>query len=755
MADLRISELPVLLATDAEANDDLAVADYSASETRRLTIKGAVQQGVTALIDDGVIPGAKLAADSVTATQIAADAITASELADDAVDTAAIVDSAVTNAKLATGIDGAKLVADSVTAAQIAANAITASELADASVDTAAVVDGAITNVKLASGIDGAKLVNDSVTATQIAANAITASELADNSVDTAAIVDGAVTNAKLATGIDGAKLTDDTVTNAKLATGIDGAKLASGSVADGAIAAGINGAKLTNSTVTDAKLAAGINGAKLTDGSVNAAKLGTVTDRGLDQVGGNIGHTNTVTPGTRSGITFDAQGHITGAAALVAADLPAATTSSIGGVSVPVDSGLTVTAFGALDHVNNVTAATVSGISYDEHGHIISAIPLAAGDIPIATETTVGGVSVPTGSALTVSAAGDIAHEDSPVAPGDYPKVTVNQKGHVTSGSGLDAGDIPGLDANKITTGTFNPARIADGSIEKEKLANYSTVIIQEADPGNGNYTGQFWYKESDAQLRTWSGNSWIPVGFGHLSEENLRFCGTFDAATGNVLQITPFGAAAGLTPGSAIPTATDPLTGVYLVCDNPGTYGGDTYDEGDWVLCLGQAQGWARIDTLSGGGSTVSLFDLLDTTITTPASGDTLIFDGGTNKWVNKPTAATKATFVESLDGTRTSFTLSADANSVNNLLISLGGIIQEQGVDFTFAAPRTVNFAGAPPAGIDYWVLIEGVASTGGGGGGGTTLPPGTAAEEYLQWNATLGSWQPSTVLSGGSY
>jgi len=169
--------------------------------------------------------------------------------------------------------------------------------------------------------------------------------------------------------------------------------------------------------------------------------------------------------------------------------------------------------------------------------------------------------------------------------------------------------------------------------------------------------------------------------------------------------------------------------------------------------VLCLGQAQGWVRIDTLSGSGATVKLQDLLDTTITTPASGDTLIFDGGTNKWVNKPTAATKATFVEALDGTRTSFTLSADANSVNNLLISLGGIIQEQGVDFTFTAPRTVDFAGAPPTGIDYWVLIEGVAST--GGGGGTTLPPGTAANEILQWSSTLSSWQPSTVLSGGSF
>ena len=598
--DLKISELPVLDGTDLDAVDEMALADLSASETRRINTKEFLEDGISRVIADGTIPGAKLVPDSVTAKEIGPDAVTDSELADNAVDTAAIQ-------------------------------------------------DGAVTDPKVAYGINGAKLTNDTVTASKIPASSL---------------------------------------------------------------------------------------------------------DRGLDKTSGAIGHTNVVAAATMSGITFDGQGHISNAVRLVGSDLPPATDVEIGGVSVPADSGLTVTGVGALDHANNITAGSMSGITYDEHGHIVTAVPLVGSDLPVATEISLGAVMVPQGDALTVDGNGVLSHDDSGVAPGVYPKVTVDVNGHVTFGSGLDAGDIPGLDASKITTGTFNPARIADGSIEKEKLANYSTVIIQEADPGTGNYTGQFWYKESDAQLRTWSGNSWIPVGFGRLSEENLRFCGTFDAATGDVLQITPFGATAGLTPGSAIPAATDPLTGVYLVCDNPGTYSGDTYDEGDWVLCLGQAQGWVRIDTLNGGGATVKLEDLLDTTITTPAAGDTLIFDSGTNKWINKPTAATKATFVEPIDGTRTNFTLSADANSVNNLLISLGGIIQEQGVDFTFTAPRTVDFAGAPPTGIDYWVLIEGVASTG-GGGGGTTLPPGTAANEILQWNSTLSSWQPSTTLNGGSF
>ena len=836
MADLRISELPALLPADVEAGDDIAVADYSASETRRLTTKGLVQQGVSTLIDDGSIPGAKLVDNSVTALQIGPDAVGASELADNSVDTAAIQASAVTNAKVATNtLTGDRLVANTVTTREIGPDAITATELANNSVDTAAIIDGNVTNAKLAAGIDGAKLTDgsitdaklttvngsrlfaDSVTAREIGPNAVTASELADNSVDTAAVINAAITNAKvapatltgdrlvagtvtsreiatdaitaselannavdtaavqnaaitnakLAAGIDGAKLTDGTVTDAKLASGIDGGKLVAGSVSATQIGPNAVGAsQLANNSVdtnavidaaiTDRKIAGPIDGSKIAPGTLPPGSIGAVTDRGLDQTTGNIGHTNAITAGIRSGITFDAQGHITNTTALIGSDLPVGTATTIGGLSVPASSGLTVNGVGALDHSSSILAGTTSGITYDEHGHITSAAALSSTDLPLATSTTAGAVSVP-GPGLTVDGTGAVTHDDTTVLPGSYPKVTVNQQGHVIAGLPLAAADIPNISADKLTSGTLDISRIADRSLTNPKFADYSTVLIQEAEPsGTDHYTGQFWYQESTAQLRTWSGNSWIPVGFGRLSEENLRFCGTFDASTGNVDQITTFGSAAGLVPGAPIPAASDTLTGAYLVATTPGTYNGQLYDNGDWTLCLGQAQGWQRVDTLNGAGSTtVKLSDLLDVTITTAASGDTLIFDGATNKWINKPTAAQKATFVEAIDGSRTTFTLTRDADSANNLLVSLGGIIQEPGVDFTFTAPRTVNFAGPPPNDIDYWIIIEGVASTGGGGGGGTTLPDGTAAEEYLQWSATLGSWQPSKVLVGGTY
>ncbi len=373
------------------------------------------------------------------------------------------------------------------------------------------------------------------------------------------------------------------------------------------------------------------------------------------------------------------------------------------------------------------------------------------------ATSSVMGGVKV-AGPDLQVDATGQLKHVASTLAAGDYTKVTTDANGHVIGGqTQIGNADIANLDAGKLTQGILPAARIDNNSIAKEKLANYATTIIQETDPGPGSYIGQFWYRESDAQLRTWSANSWIPVGFGRLSQENLRFCGTFNAATGQVTQVTTFGTTAGLTAGAAIPAATEQLTGVYLVATTPGTYNTEVYDNGDWVLCIGTQ--WIRVDTLAsaGGGSTINLGDLLNVTLTTPQSGDSLIFDASTNTWKNRTTHGVKITLIEAFDGVRTSFTTSRQVVSENNLLVSVGGVIQEPGVDFT-APPggNTINFLAPPPSGSDHWVLQEAaVDGGGGGGGGGTVLLPGTAAEEYLKWNPTLNAWRPSDTLDGGGY
>lgn len=319
MPDLEISGLPQLAGSDLQGTDPIAIADLSASETKRLTVSDLANFGIS-FITDGTIPGAKilslagakLVADSVTASQIAPNAIGSSELADLSVDTAAIQDGAVTNVKLASGIDGTKILALSVgdakivdvdgakiltgtiTATQLGTDSVTATQLADNAVDTAAVVDAAITNVKIGVNIDGAKILAASITSTQLAADSVTSSELANLSVDTAAIQDLAVTDAKIATGISGTKLTDATVSDAKI-TGLDGAKLTANSVDTAQLAAdsvtatelaansvgsseladsSVDTAAVQDSAITDAKLATGISGSKLTDATVGNAKI-------------------------------------------------------------------------------------------------------------------------------------------------------------------------------------------------------------------------------------------------------------------------------------------------------------------------------------------------------------------------------------------------------------------------------------------------------------------------------------------------
>jgi len=94
MADLRISELSALAGVDLAATDQLAVADSSASETKRITVTDLVGNATT-LIADATIPGAKIvfsagdiagtaiADGGIDTDQLAADGVTAAKLADE------------------------------------------------------------------------------------------------------------------------------------------------------------------------------------------------------------------------------------------------------------------------------------------------------------------------------------------------------------------------------------------------------------------------------------------------------------------------------------------------------------------------------------------------------------------------------------------------------------------------------------------------------------------------------------------------
>ena len=516
-----------------------------------------------------------------------------------------------------------------------------------------------------ADSVGEVHLQDGAVSQDKISDGAVTDSKIA--AVDGSKITDGTVTDAKLAAGIDGAKLTDGTVSDSKISS-LNGSKLVAGTVTDDALASGINGGKISDGTVDNDALASGIDGAKLTNGSTPVSKLDPAGFSDGIELDGTVKHTNEIVASTANGITFDAQGHITATGAIQATELPIATTDTVGAVSVPPESGLTVSGTGALDHADTIAPGTASKVTFNSHGHITATGTLNSADMPVATNTNLGAVIIPStnDNPLSVDSSGNLTHNTSPVTPGEYVSVTVDNHGHVTNGSDtLSSSQIPELSADQITTGEFPTARLEDGSVTAPKLADYSTCLMQEDNPGAGDFLGQFWYTPSTAQLRVYARGSgpeniWLPVGFGALQANNLRWGGTYDAETDQLLSLTNIGVSEGLTAGSAFPAATAALSGMYFVCQVAGSnmtqpsLNGIAHSGGDWALCLDENQGWVHIDAVNGGGGgggggAAYLNDLLDVTIgggaspfsTAPRialSGDQILrYDGGAGVWRN----------------------------------------------------------------------------------------------------------------------
>ena len=321
----------------------------------------------------------------------------------------------ITNAQLAGSIAVSKLVSSSVSFGGVAvtlgtADATPAFDLQDATGYLTTALVGTITNAQLAGSIAATKLVSGSITSTQLAANSVTDSQLANNAVDTSAVQNGAITNDKV-----------ETSTNSS--TGLDGAT-------------------------------------KIRDASITPAKLNTSNlDRSLNVASGNLGINNVITAATRSGITYNAQGLITGTVALAASDLPLATTSAVGGVSV--GTGLSVSGAGALSLTNSVTGATVSGITFNNQGMITAATALVAANLPVATTSAKGAVQITSGGGLTVDGSGNLITSTSGITAGTYQSITVNDKGVATAGAALTASLIPDLAASKITSVSIDSARI------------------------------------------------------------------------------------------------------------------------------------------------------------------------------------------------------------------------------------------------------------------------------------------------------
>ena len=330
MADKRITDLTLLAGGDLAAGDLLLAVDVSASDNKKLTVKDLVQSG-SALVDDDSIPSAKINYTSqtipgtalengaVAATQLAADAVTAAKLADSS---SAVVSSALPGSGDYTG----QLHIDSDD-------------------DKASYWDGSAWVDLKAKG----------------SVNTVTG--------DTSGIVNVAAT------------ASNDSIT---LAVTLDNTSLPAQFLAGPVDAAGaatyrvIDPDDLPTATSTD-------KGAVIVNGE------GLRMDTGVIEVDNDVAASTS----TYRVVTHNAKGLITGSRSIVSGDLPVAESGVPGAVSPAAD--LTVDGAGVLTHTNSVTAGTYTKLTVDAQGHATAGTTLTDADVPSlpASKITSGTLSV------------------------------------------------------------------------------------------------------------------------------------------------------------------------------------------------------------------------------------------------------------------------------------------------------------------------------------------------------------------------
>ena len=323
MADLRITELAALSSGDLATGDFLAVADISASETKKITVTDFTGKAVT-LIADATIPGAKILFGTAE--------IAGTALEDGAVDTLQLAADAVTAAKLAD-----ESTVDLVTTLP-ASGAFVGQIALDTDDSKIYCWNGSSwVSIKAAGSINTviggtSGVVNVTVTAT---GDSVTINTTLDNTSAAAQFLAGPTAGA--------GAVTYRTIAAGDLPTATTSAK--------GAVVVNGNGLTMSgdtiaiNNTVTaeasnyhvvqyNAKgLVTGGRQIIAADVPVaTASSIGVVkpgSGLGVDGAG-TLNHNNSITPASAAKVTYDGQGHIVAALALSATDIPELDASKI-----------------------------------------------------------------------------------------------------------------------------------------------------------------------------------------------------------------------------------------------------------------------------------------------------------------------------------------------------------------------------------------------------------------------------------------
>jgi len=678
VADQRITELTQLSEVDVAATDVLPIVDISASQTKKVTAKDLFEAGAT-LADSASVDIIKINQSSATkigTTALADDAVTAAKLADDSsivygptepssdnFEGRGYVSSTTKYIKIYDGSVFQQVVAPTagidnlaVTNAKIAENAITTAKIDAAGLATAGIGNLAVTGAKIADAtitsgkfqagaVNTAALENDAVTTVKVNNNAVTYAKIQDVSATDKILgrasagagdveeipctsaaraflaeADAAAQRARLGLGSlatqngtfnggvisgtsSGVNTGDQTITLTGDVTGSG-----TGSFAATIAANAVTTAKIADSNVTTAKInAAAVTGAKL------AASSSTVVSGNAPTGSGDFTGQQWLNTNTQLAYVWD------GAAWLQQAGVQSFTFSD----STPLTFSASVNAAGlatVTTGLDTQTAATIFAGPTTGSAAAPTFRALINTDLPVATSSLNGAIQPGTG--LTVTGAGVLNHTNSATA-GTFTKVTIDAQGHVSTGATLNAGDVPNLDASKITTGTFTGAFLAANSVGATQLADYGISQVSESAP-TPEFAGQWWVNPSDRAAYIWIGTVspvpngyWLLVGYGSPTQLNLRFGGTYNATTNLVVSLNQYGTEAGLSIGQALSAPNPQNNGVYLVTTTAGT--GTTPAPavalaiGDWCLSQGTGANWTKVGVVSGAAGTFSDYQVL----------------------------------------------------------------------------------------------------------------------------------------------
>ncbi len=494
---------------------------------------------------------------------------------------------------------------------------------------------------------------------------------------------------------ITGAKIADDQINSEHYVDGsIDTAHIGS---------AQVNADKLSSDSVITAKIQnLAVTTGKIADDAVTAAKLA---------------HTS-VTAGsyTATDLTVDDQGRIT-----------AASSGTIAGSEIAADA---------------IDGTKIADDSINSEHYV---------DLSIDTQHIADGqITQPKLAANAVATANILNNQVSEAKIIDG-AVTNNKLGaDAVNGSKIADDSIDSehyvdgsIDSAHIGGSQVIAAKLASNSVVTSKItdANVTTLKIADANVTLGKLHGdlkQTTISDSDTQLPTsgavvdYVAAQLLPFGGFEAVATEVAFPNT-QPASGVIISISD--AAGVVVSGSGVSTTGRTVGGSTITINNfPSSLNGETLASGVGLMVssTGSSQTYNYHKILAAETDVKQLSDDINdfnaryrvgsSNPTSALDGGDLFFNTGTSKLLvyNNTSSAWEeaqsignffiSTFSEAFDGSRTQFTLSNAPTNVQQIILSLNGVVQKPGTAFTLSG-STVTLASAPASGTDYFAVVMG--------------------------------------------